>query len=70
MKTLIHDLRNDLAVAIANLEAFLDGKLAPTPERLQVVLESLNDVDRLVDQIAAKAFSESSPDVLTERTRP
>lgn len=49
MRTVIHDMRNELAVAIANLEAFVDGKLPPTPERLTVVLQALNRLDILID---------------------
>ena len=35
LSELIHEMRNQLAVAKANLEAFIDGKLAPTAERLE-----------------------------------
>jgi signal transduction histidine kinase len=49
MRTLIHDMRNELAVAIAHLEAMHDGKFTPTPERLDVVLQALNRLDTLID---------------------
>jgi two-component system, OmpR family, sensor histidine kinase BaeS len=48
---LVHDLRNRLAVARANIEAFIDRKLAPTPQRLSAVLQSLNQIDALIDEI-------------------
>ena len=44
----IHDLRNHLAVAIANVEAFTEGILEPTPARLRAVLQALSEVDVLV----------------------
>ncbi len=49
MRTMIHEIRNQLAVAVANVEAFVDGKLQPTPERLQGVLQVLNELDLLID---------------------
>ena len=48
MRTVIHDIRNQLAVAIANVEAFVDGKLEPTPARLRSVLKALNQIDGLI----------------------
>jgi hypothetical protein len=40
----IHEIRNRLAVAMANVEAFQDGVLVPTPERLGTVLQVLGEV--------------------------
>jgi PAS domain S-box-containing protein len=42
----LHDIRNDLAVATGTLHAFVDGKFAPTPDRLAIVLEHLESLDR------------------------
>lgn len=36
-----HELGNLLAVALANVEAMVDGLVAPTPERLEAVAEAL-----------------------------
>ena len=44
----MHDLRNHLAVAVANVEAFRDGILEPSPQRLDVVLKALADADALL----------------------
>lgn len=52
---LIHDIRNRLTVARANIEAFIDGKLRPTQERLKVVLQSLDQLSGLIDDIKAEA---------------
>jgi two-component system, OmpR family, sensor histidine kinase BaeS len=48
---LIHDMRNRLAIARANIEAFIDGKLSPTPARLKAVLQSLAQLDALLDDV-------------------
>lgn len=48
MRTIVHDIRNHLAVAVANVEAIVDGKLEPTPKRLAAILDSLRTVDALV----------------------
>jgi PAS domain S-box-containing protein len=45
MDRTLHDIRNDLAVAIGTLHAFIDGKLPATPERCADILASLEDVD-------------------------
>lgn len=58
---LIHDMRNRLTVARANVEAFIDGKLPPTQERLRSVLQSLNQVDELLkDFRVTRAVVDSS----------
>jgi two-component system sensor histidine kinase/response regulator len=41
----LHDIRNDLAVAIASVHAFIDGKLVPDQANLHDVLESLQAAD-------------------------
>jgi hypothetical protein len=48
MRPLIHDIRNELAVAVANVEAVRDGVLDATPERLERVLEALARADALL----------------------
>lgn len=55
MKTVIHEIRNHLAVAIANVEAFSDGVLEPTPERLRVVLQALGEVEVLLRDLPAQS---------------
>ena len=51
MKTVIHEMRNQLAVAVANIEAFIDGKLEPTPQRLRAVQQALNELDVLLNDV-------------------
>jgi len=51
MSQRLHDVRNHLAVAVANVEAFRDGILEPTPERLEVVLRALAQADALLPQL-------------------
>ncbi len=48
MRQLLHEIRNHLAIASANVEAFYDGKLVPTPVRLAAVLQALREVDALL----------------------
>jgi hypothetical protein len=62
MRKLVHDMRNQLAVAVAHLEAFIDGKLAPTPERLGTVLASLNELDALIGQLREQQSQSPPPD--------
>jgi signal transduction histidine kinase len=50
---LIHEMRNQLAVARANLEAFIDGKLSPTAERLETVVQTLGHLEELVKDLRA-----------------
>ena len=53
-------MRNRLTIARANIEAFIDGKLAPTPARLSSVLQSLNALEALLkDFVATKASVEA-----------
>ena len=51
MNSLVHEIRNHLAVAVANVEAFRDGVLEPTPERLTRVLDALEQIDTLLREI-------------------
>ena len=48
---LIHEMRNQLAVAKANLEAFIDGKLPPTAERLESILQTLGHLEELIKDL-------------------
>jgi signal transduction histidine kinase len=48
---LIHEMRNELAVARANLEGLVDGKLAPTRERLLGIIQALSQLDGLIDDV-------------------
>ncbi len=48
MRSIVHDIRNQLAIAIANVEAFTDGTLEPNPERLRTVLAALEEAHRLL----------------------
>jgi signal transduction histidine kinase len=68
---LIHELRNQLAVAKANLEAFIDGKLPPTAQRLEHVVQTLNQMEELIKDLrvlqpAADAGSAATAATLTE----
>jgi ferric-dicitrate binding protein FerR (iron transport regulator) len=48
MRSVLHEIRNQLAVAVANVEAWRDGKLEPTPKRLEAVLRALEQVEALL----------------------
>jgi signal transduction histidine kinase len=50
---LIHEMRNQLAVLKANLEAFIDGKLTPSPQRLQSMLQTLDHLEGLIKNLRA-----------------
>lgn len=52
MNATIHAIRNQLAVAVASVEAFIDEKLQPTPHRLRSVCEALAEIDALLSEIA------------------
>ncbi|GAC1428735.1 MAG: hypothetical protein NVSMB5_23360 [Candidatus Velthaea sp.] len=51
MSEVVHEIRNQLTVAIANVEAIIDGKLPPTPARLLGVVAALREVDALIDRV-------------------
>ncbi len=51
MRSTIHEMRNQLTVSVANIEAFIDGKLAPTPQRLEAVLNALHKLDALMNDL-------------------
>ena len=52
MNSIVHELRNQLAVAVANVEAFIDGKLEPIPRRLRSVSDALTGIDGLLVELA------------------
>ncbi len=52
MRQVIHEMRNQLAVAVANIEAFIDGKIEPTPARLKAVLQALGEMDVLMNDLS------------------
>jgi two-component system sensor histidine kinase BaeS len=51
MRELVHEMRNELAVARANLEALVDGKFAPTRERLLAIIQALGQLEALVEGV-------------------
>jgi hypothetical protein len=50
VRSVIHEIRNHLAVAIANVEGFRDGIVEPTPARLATVLQALGEIEVLLAQ--------------------
>ena len=53
MRKLIHEMRNQLAIATANIEAFIDGKLEPNEKRLTSVMQALTTINALINDIPA-----------------
>ena len=51
MRNVIHEMKNHLAIAVANVEAFRDGVLDASPARLGAVLQALAEVDVLLGQL-------------------
>jgi PAS domain S-box-containing protein len=51
----LHDMRNDLAVAIASLEAFVDGKLEPNHKNFGDILEALGHLDGLISELRPRS---------------
>jgi len=49
---ILHELRNQLAIAVANVEAFIDGKLEPTPRRLRSISDALTGIEGLLTELA------------------
>ncbi len=66
MRSTIHEMRNQLTVAVANIEAFLDGKLSPTPARLSAVLLALRELDVLFDRLRT---ADMQPGTAVDRPR-
>jgi two-component system, OmpR family, sensor histidine kinase BaeS len=57
----IHEMRNELAVARANLEGFVDGKFAPTHDRVLGIIQALTQIDRLIDDLRVHQPTASMP---------
>ncbi|MDQ6942014.1 MAG: sensor histidine kinase [Candidatus Eremiobacteraeota bacterium] len=68
MRRLIHEIRNHLAVAIANVEAFRDGVLEPSPKRLSSVLQALGEVENLLGELTPRQLA-PSPALATNNRR-
>jgi signal transduction histidine kinase len=51
-------MRNQLAVAVANIEAFIDGKIEPTTARLNAVLQALGELDVLMNDLSRLRVAE------------
>lgn len=58
MRPIVHDIRNHLAIAVANIEAIADGKLDATEKRYEAILDSLRTVDALVSGLNLPAYDE------------
>jgi two-component system sensor histidine kinase BaeS len=54
---LVHDIRNRLSIARATIEAFLDGKIAPTADRLTSVLQTLDHMNDLLEHVKSSGTS-------------
>jgi hypothetical protein len=52
MRQVLHDVRNQLAIAIANVEGFRDGIIEPTPARFDAVLQALGEIELLLARAA------------------
>ena len=61
MRELIHDIRNQLAVAVATVEAFRDGMVEPTPKRLDDVLSALATIETLLAQLPRDGAGTAPP---------
>ena len=62
MRGVIHEIRNHLAVAIANVEGFRDGIIEPTPARLDAVLQALGEIEVLLAQATIAGREERVPE--------
>ena len=61
MRRVIHEIRNHLAVAVANVEAFRDGVLEPSPKRLSSVLQALAEVGSLLSELTPQQIAPQAP---------
>jgi two-component system, sensor histidine kinase and response regulator len=66
MDRTLHDMRNDLAVAIGTVHALIDGKLEPSAGRLGDILQSLEALDAalVVPRAAASEVKAPKEDLL------
>ena len=53
MSNRVHEIRNHLTVVVSNVEAFRDGIVDPTPERLTTILDELAQVEVLLREISS-----------------
>ena len=58
-RAILHDIRNELAVATGSIHAFIDGKMQPTADSLAIVLESLQSLDDLLSEMRAATPGQS-----------
>jgi signal transduction histidine kinase len=61
VRRVIHEIRNHLAVAIANVAAFRDGVLEPSPQRLSSVLQALGEVENLLGELTPRPLAPQAP---------
>ncbi len=54
LREIVHEMRNELAIARANLEGLVDGKLAPTRERLLGIVQALSQLEALVNDVGTR----------------
>ena len=52
---LVHEMRNQITIVRANLEAFIDGKLVPTTERLEALVKPLRQLDAMLTDLRSQA---------------
>ncbi len=50
-QSVLYEIRNHLAVAVANVEAFRDGVLEPSEVRLDAVLHALSEAEMLLNEL-------------------
>ena len=63
-RAILHDIRNELAVATGSIHAFIDGKMQPTAESLATVLESLESLDSLLGEMRTAMPAQSKERLL------
>ncbi len=49
-----HELRNQIGIALANIEGMIDGLVPPTPSRLEAVANALHEAGKLLEQADEK----------------
>jgi two-component system sensor histidine kinase/response regulator len=62
MDRTLHDMGNDLAVAIGTVHALVDGKLPADPERLSTVLKALKSLNDSLNTFRTAASAAVEPD--------
>ncbi len=50
-----HELRNQIGVALANIEGMIDGLVPATAPRLEAVADALREARRLLEQASDRA---------------